>query len=461
MVLPAAVPSAKPIEAKEEPSSSLKAKISEGKTEHSGTDKMVSEAPAKPLKSEASEGGCGAAAVIPADIPTDGGSSEEKLEEAVALPPKLEKDGKIPDMGNKAELLENVSASAAGNGGNKLSICAGELSEELQSKAKTESSGPDFARTEEKEEEPAAHCGAVSPDSAGAPVEVSGGDLQSGSKPTSKADGSDASGNLAEMPATETGVLTDKEAEPPFATVEAGLKVPPLAPLGEAVGAKKKKSELQTVEGEAAAEKQHEVLVSDHGPTTEKKPENNANEESSEQVLQKAQPNEDTKEAQSEESSKVSTLASGSTPSVAASSASKTILTALMSVPTILKTRTATRKKEVQKPATKMGTRSQTAAEKKPVPKEMSQQTPTSSRPNMPDGSKPKLSVSSLVVKVGSGKSSSRQDKNSRVETKGSSNQTGERDSRSSSMKRDNSINKVRRTKASVRYNWQITSSMS
>ncbi|KAJ6658549.1 hypothetical protein lerEdw1_019937 [Lerista edwardsae] len=444
VVHPAAVLSAKPIEAKEEPSSSLKAKIPEGKTvKDSVTVKMICEAPAKPLKIEASEKSCGVAATFPAGTPTDLGSSEKKLEEVLALPPKLEKDGKILDIGKKAELLENVSTSATGNGGNKSPVCAGELSEELQSKAKTESLGSDFARTEEKEEVPAAHCETVSPDSAEAPVEVSGGDLQSSSKLTSKADGSDASGNLAEMPATKIGVLIDKEAEAPFSTDEAGLKVQSWTPLGETEEAKKEKSELQMVEGEATAEKQNEVLVSDRGPTTEKKPENNANEESSEQVLQKAQTNEDTEEAQSEEPSKASTLATESTPSLAASSVSKTILKAVVSVPRITKTRTATRKKEAQKPATKMGTRSQTAAEKKPVPKEMSQQTPTSSRANVPDGSKPKLSVNSLVVKVGSGKSSSRQDKNSRMETKGSSNQTCERDSRSSSMKRDNGINKV------------------
>ncbi|XP_053111795.1 zinc finger protein 638 [Hemicordylus capensis] len=434
-----AVPSAKPIEAVEEPSSNLKVKIPKVKTELSGIETVVCEAASKSSKTEASEGNPSrVAATALAVVPADSGSLEAKSQEVLALPSNLKKEEKVTDNSNN-ELLENVSTSAAGNGSEELSVPVGEPSEESLSVVKTESLRADSAMIEEGEGTAAPVCETVPLASAEAPMEG----LQSSNKVRiSEANSTEASISLPDMPAAKVGGI-DKEEDTPFSTTEASVDLESQAPVTETREITKDKSELQVVEAATAAEKQPEDLVSNDGATKEKKPEKNASEESTEQILPKAQSNKGPGQAKTDEPNKANMLAADSATSSETASVSKTILKALMSVPNMSKARASPRRKEEQKPLVKMGTRSQVLAEKKLVAKEASQQKPTNSRSNMPESSISKPSISSLVVKVGSGKSSSQQDKSSQVETKGSSKQTREQESRSSSMKRDNGINKA------------------
>ncbi|XP_060103421.1 zinc finger protein 638 [Heteronotia binoei] len=433
----ASVPSAKPTEAKEEPSSKLKVATAEVKNERS--EKMEREAPSEPSKTVCSEEKSAALTTKPVDL----SSSEVKSEKASALASSLGNEEEVTDKAN-TELLGNTSMSTAGDKDEELTDPVGELSEESKGTAEMGEIGASPAKTEPGVET-ASICETVPLGSTEAPVEeLSGEDLQpSTSVEPPGTDHADTSRNLPEMSASEEGVVANKEPENPPSTTESSTEVEPeTTAVPETTEPATKKPELQMDKTEAAVEKQPEVLIPNDKSTQEEKLEKKADEGSPEQSLPESQPSKETGRDQPEESSKADVLAMESALSAEATSVSKTILKALMSVPNVAKKRTVTRRKEEQKSPAKPGTRSGTIAEKKPVPKEPSQQRPASGRSNLPE-SKSKLRLSSLVVKVGSGKSSSQQEKDSPVETKGSSKQTQEQEARSSTMKRNGNKEKV------------------
>uniref|UniRef100_A0ACB8E8Y1 Uncharacterized protein n=1 Tax=Sphaerodactylus townsendi TaxID=933632 RepID=A0ACB8E8Y1_9SAUR len=444
LVSAASVASTKPTEAKEEPPSQWKAAVAEAETEHS--EKTESEAPSEPSKTVMSEG-----KVAPAtDKPVDLSLSEVKSEEPLSLASHVENE-KAAEK-STAALLGNASASPSGIKDEELPGPSDELAEALKGTAKTGERRPGPAKTEEagpaKTEEGAeiapAICESLALDLTEAPVaELPKGGLQSSTTPVSPGtDQTDASKKLPEVSVPEVGVKIETEPENPSSTVEGHMEVEPEPAEPQTTEVAKEEPELRADKSEAASEKQPEVVTSNSDSTQVEKLEKKAEDVSPERSLPKSQPSKELGQAPPDESSKASVPATDSSPSAEANYASKTILKALMSVPNVSKKRTATRKKEEQKPTPKTGTRGGTVAEKKPVPKEASQQRPTSSKSNLA-ASKSKPRLSSFVVKVGSGKSSSQQDKDSQVETKGSSKQTQEQETRSSTGKRDGSKEKA------------------
>uniref|UniRef100_A0A8C3CMQ0 Zinc finger protein 638 n=1 Tax=Cairina moschata TaxID=8855 RepID=A0A8C3CMQ0_CAIMO len=205
-----------------------------------------------------------------------------------------------------------------------------------------------------------------------------------------------------------------------------------------------KKPALQT-----GPEKKLEKSVTKVGASVENA-EKNVNEKN-EGSLSKAPQNKGTGPAKVDETCK----ALPANPSLSvkeASSVGKAILKAVVSLPDVSKARVPVRrnepplcKGEEQKAASKPEPRGQAVAEKKMAPKEGGAPRAGSNRASLGDGSgKPKVSRSSVVDgKGGNGRNSSQQDKDSRVESRASSKQSQEGESRSSSTKKDNSSNKA------------------
>ncbi|XP_053258195.1 zinc finger protein 638 isoform X2 [Podarcis raffonei] len=443
VVHPAAVPSPKPPEAKEEPSSDQKPRIPEEKTEEDSrpVEKVVCEVASEPSKTEGSEEDSGTGATTTPTTPVDLGSSEVKSEGVLlTLPSSLEKEEKITDTSND-EFLENAPAASGENKSEELATPLGKSPEDLASTTEAESIGVDSVTTVEGEDTVAATSETFPVDSAEVAVEeVSSGNVQSDNKPiTQEADSTEALLNISETPTYQViGGVIDKESEIPCSAAEANIVVESEAALLEAVEVTEEKSELHVVKTETTLEKQPERLVSNGGATKEEKPEKNTDDKSPEQILPKAQPSKGLGQVAESVS-----LASESASSAETTSVSESMLKAPMSVPNVSKTKASTLRKEEQKTPAKPATRSRAVTEKKVVSKEASQQRPPSGRSNVTDGGKSKPNVRSFVVKLGIGKSSSLPDKDSPVETKGSSKQTPERESRSSSVKRDSGSNKV------------------
>nr|XP_034959571.1 zinc finger protein 638 isoform X2 [Zootoca vivipara] len=441
-VHPAAVPSPKPPEAKEEPSSDQKPRNPEGKTEEDSRpiEKVVCEVASEPSKAEGSGEDSGIGATTTPAMPVDLGLPEVKSEGVLlTLPSNLEKEEKITETSNN-EFLENAPAAAGENKSEELATPVGKPLEESPSMTEAESLGVDSLTTVEGDDTVAATSETFPVDSAEVAVEeMSNGDVQSDNKPaTQEADSTEASLNVSEIPTHQViGGVIDKESGIPCSTAEANKVVESEAAALEAMEVTEEKPELHVVKTETTLEKQPERLVSNDGPTKEEKPEKNTDDKSPEQILPKAQPSKGPGQAAESVS-----LASESASGVETTSVSISMQKAVMSVPSVSKTRASTPRKEEQKPPAKPATRSCTVAEKKVVSKEASQQRPPSGRSNLTDGGKPKPNVRSLV-KLGIGKSSSLPDKDSPVETKGSSKQTPEQESRSSSVKRDSGSNKV------------------
>uniref|UniRef100_A0A8B9J089 Zinc finger protein 638 n=1 Tax=Amazona collaria TaxID=241587 RepID=A0A8B9J089_9PSIT len=135
----------------------------------------------------------------------------------------------------------------------------------------------------------------------------------------------------------------------------------------------------------------------------------------------------------------------------ACSSAAKTILRAVLSLPDIAKSRVPVWRNEPspckggeQKTPSKPETQSPVVMEKKITSKEGDAPKPDCSRPSLGEGSSAEVHRSSVVDgKGGNGRNSSQQEEECQVESRASSNQTQEGESRPSSMKKDNSSTKV------------------
>ncbi|KAM4672690.1 zinc finger protein 638 isoform 3-T3 [Amazona ochrocephala] len=135
----------------------------------------------------------------------------------------------------------------------------------------------------------------------------------------------------------------------------------------------------------------------------------------------------------------------------ACSSAAKTILRAVLSLPDIAKSRVPVWRNEPspckggeQKTPSKPEAQSPVVMEKKITSKEGDAPKPDCSRPSLGEGSSAEVHRSSVVDgKGGNGRNSSQQEEECQVESRASSNQTQEGESRPSSMKKDNSSTKV------------------
>lgn len=441
MVAPSTVPSPEATEAKEEPSSSLKADLPEMKTEHSpevkmegDTEKVICEASPTPVKTEMSEEDIGIGVAETPPVPVDLQSSGVKSEEVPAAPSVIEEEEKVADNPS-VELLGNTSASIGNdNAKDEVATPTGEPSEELHSLSEAEV-GLDSAVIVEAEDAAAGALETVPQVSTGmsGEEEASGDSLLSDNKLlTSEAESTEAPANLLGKPDAEAEEVADKESEVSCSTTEQSVEVEPQA-IVEKCQELTEKPELAAAAEDLLPE---DLLTMDEAVEN---PEKNVNEESPEQMFPKAQPSQGPEHVKADESCETGTLVATSAPGAQAASASETPIAA----PHTSKTKVATRRKG-QKPSLEIATRSQVGAEKNPMLKERSQERPVNSKLDLPDSSKSKLSPSSLAVELGSGKSSSQHNRDPQVETKGSLKQTRERENRSSSLKRDNSSTKVR-----------------
>ncbi|NWZ25143.1 ZN638 protein, partial [Asarcornis scutulata] len=246
-------------------------------------------------------------------------------------------------------------------------------------------------------------------------------------------------------PALQTGVAVERKVD---AAGAATKRNPEESALKAGTAAEETPEKLWGKTG-AEPEKKLEKSVTKVGASVENA-EKNVNEKN-EGSISKAPQNKGTGPAKADETCK----ALPANPSLSvkeASSVGKAILKAVVSLPDVSKARVPVRrnepslcKGEEQKAASKPEPRGQAVAEKKLSPKEGGAPRAGSNRASLGDGSgKPKVSRSSVVDgKGGNGRNSSQQDKDSRVESRASSKQSQEGESRSSSTKKDNSSNKA------------------
>ncbi|KAM9192862.1 zinc finger protein 638 isoform 1-T1 [Mergus octosetaceus] len=244
-------------------------------------------------------------------------------------------------------------------------------------------------------------------------------------------------------PALQTGVAVERKVDVAGAATE---RNPGESALKAGTAAEETPEKLW---GKTGAEKKLEKSVTKVGVSVENA-EKNVNEKN-EGSLSKAPQNKGTGPAKVDETCKALPV----NPSLSvkeASSVGKAILKAVVSLPDVSKARVPVRrnepslcKGEEQKAASKPEPRGQAVAEKKIAPKEGGPPRAGSNRASLGDGSgKPNVSRSSVVDgKGGNGRNSSQQDKDSRVESRASSKQSQEGESRSSSTKKDNSSNKA------------------
>ncbi|KAF1497492.1 hypothetical protein FQV17_0003563, partial [Megadyptes antipodes antipodes] len=387
-------------------------------------------------------------------------SSEAKSEEMLLPPSSVEKEEAVKDNA-EPELFESAVVSAP--------------EKEIKEKDE-ESSAPAIERPEElsdvgKAEDVPSDCAA----------KPAAGDT-TGAVPEAVPPGSDAAS--VEMVSSVVTQTNNKLDAPEKNTVydavktEHKMSVTPITekkPVLKTGAAMEKKLDIAGADTEVrpeesalkvgrAAEENPEKLLVKTGAETEKKLEKsvakvgatmenaaNAVNENNEGSLIKAHQNKGTGPAKPDETCKAVTLNS-SLSVKESSSVGKTILKAVVSLPDISKSRVPVRRSEPslckggeQKAPSKPETRGQAAAAKKIASKEEGHPRPGGSRSSLGDGSgKCKVSRSSVVDgKGGSGRNSSQQEKDSRVESRASSKQSQEGESRSSSMKKDNSSNKA------------------
>uniref|UniRef100_A0A8B9NZF5 Zinc finger protein 638 n=1 Tax=Accipiter nisus TaxID=211598 RepID=A0A8B9NZF5_9AVES len=402
----------------------------------------------------------GVAVTVASMKSADTKSSEAKSEEMLLPSSSVEKEEAVKDNTEpKSSESAGVSASEKEikQKDEELSSSAIEPAEELSDVGKAEAVSSDCAVKLAAGDTTGAVPEAVPPDSVAASVEmVSSVVTQANNKldAPEKNPVSDAVKTKHEMPVTQ---ITEKK--PVLKTGAAAEKK-----LDVAGADKEMKPEESVVKIGRAPEENPGKLLMKTGAETEKKVEKfvakveaavenaaNAVNESNEGSLIKAHQSKGTGPAKTDETCKAVTL--NSSFSVKQSSAvGKMILKAVVSLPDISKSRVPVQRNEPslckggeQKTPSKPETRSQAAVEKKIVSKEEGHPRPGSSPSSLGDGSgKCKVSRSSVVDgEAGNGRNSPQQEKDSRVESRASSKQSQEGESRSSNMKKDNSSNKA------------------
>nr|XP_048702399.1 zinc finger protein 638 isoform X5 [Caretta caretta] len=470
----AANPPVEPSVAKEEIiSNSVKAETSTVQIEASELEpeRTVRDSATKPSEVETSKGESEVAVTGSATKPADDELSKVKSEEILLPPFSLQKEEVVKDN-SETELLESAITTVT-EGETKvkpeeLPVPVSGSSEELSSVGKLEDGQSDSAVKPTTMETAEAVSEAVPPDSAAASVEMlSAEDIQSSNTldtPVKNAV-TDAVETKLEIPVVNVVVSIEKKPEKLVAKVGPALEKKLEKSAAKIGAAMEKKLENPVASIGTDTEKKPEKPVANVGTDVEKKPEKplasvgtdieNTEEkvlnEKNERTLIKAHQNKGPGQVKIDETSKASTSAAAFVSIKEPTSVSKTILKAVVSIPDISKSRVMMRRNETsltrteeQKASSKPETRSRSATEKKLSSKEVGQPRAIGSRSSLPDSiTKSKLDISPVVVKGGSGRSSSQQDKDSRVDSRGSSKQSQERESRSSSMKKDDNGNKV------------------
>ncbi|XP_073199139.1 zinc finger protein 638 isoform X3 [Lepidochelys kempii] len=470
----AANPPVEPSVAKEEIiSNSVKAETSTVQIEASELEpeRTVRDSATKPSEVETSKGESEVAVTGSAIKPADDELSKVKSEEILLPPFSLQKEEVVKDN-SETELLESAITTVT-EGETKvkpeeLPVPVSGSSEELSSVGKLEDGQSDSAVKPTTMETAEAVSEAVPPDSAAASVEtLSAEDIQSSNTldtPVKNAV-TDAVETKLEIPVVNVVVSIEKKPEKLVAKVGPALEKKLEKSAAKIGAAMEKKLEKPVASIGTDTEKKPEKPVANVGTDVEKKPEKplasvgtdieNTEEkvlnEKNERTLIKAHQNKGPGQVKIDETSKASTSSAAFVSIKEPTSVSKTILKAVVSIPDISKSRvmmrrneTSLTKTEEQKASSKPETRSRSATEKKLSSKEVGQPRAIGSRSSLPDSiTKSKLDISPVVVKGGSGRSSSQQDKDSRVDSRGSSKQSQERESRSSSMKKDDNGNKV------------------
>ncbi|XP_077672190.1 zinc finger protein 638 isoform X3 [Eretmochelys imbricata] len=470
----AANPPVEPSVAKEEIiSNSVKAETSTVQIEASELEpeRTVRDSATKPSEVETSKGESEVAVTGSATKPADDELSKVKSEEILLPPFSLQKEEVVKDN-SETELLESAITTVT-EGETKvkpeeLPVPVSGSSEELSSVGKLEDGQSDSAVKPTTMETAEAVSEAVPPDSAAASVEMlSAEDIQSSNTLDTPVKNAltDAVETKLEIPVVNVVVSIEKKPEKLVAKVGPALEKKLEKSAAKIGAAMEKKLEKSVASIGTDTEKKPEKPVANVGTDVEKKPEKplasvgtdieNTEEkvlnEKNERTLIKAHQNKGPGQVKIDETSKASTSAAAFVSIKEPTSVSKTILKAVVSIPDISKSRvmmrrneTSLTKTEEQKASSKPETRSRSATEKKLSSKEVGQPRAIGSRSSLPDSiTKSKLDISPVVVKGGSGRSSSQQDKDSRVDSRGSSKQSQERESRSSSMKKDDNGNKV------------------
>nr|XP_009943850.1 PREDICTED: zinc finger protein 638 [Opisthocomus hoazin] len=265
------------------------------------------------------------------------------------------------------------------------------------------------------------------------------------------------------IPATERGAEPPRGEKAPSGIPPRVTEVKPALSAGAAVERKldaagEMKAAESALRAGGAAEEDSEKLAVKTGAETEKKLEKfvagveaavgsaaNAVSENDEGGLIKAHQAKGPGPAKPDETCRA--VALGSSLSVAElSSVGKIILKAVVSLPDIAKSRALAQRVEPalwkageQKAPSKPEARGQAAVEKKTAPKDEDHLRPGCSQPSLGDGSgKCRVSRASAVDgRGGSGRNPSQQEKDSRVESRASSKQSQEGESRSPSVKKD------------------------
>ncbi|XP_065453388.1 zinc finger protein 638 isoform X9 [Chrysemys picta bellii] len=469
-------------------SNSVKAKTSTVQIEASELEpeRTVCDSATKPSEVETSKGESEVAVTGSETKPADDELSKVKSEEILLPPFNLQKEEVVKDN-CETELLESAITTVTERETNvkpeEFPVPASGSSEELSSVGKLEDVQPDSAVKPATVETAEAVSEAVPPDSAAVLVEMlSAEDLQPSNKldtpvknavtdtvetkleiPVTSAVGSiekkpeksvakvgTALEKKLEKSMVKIGTATEKKLEKPVASIGMGIEKKPEKPVDNVGTDVEKKPEKPVDNVGTDVEKKPEKPVDSVGTDIENTEKNVLNEKN-ERTLIKAHQNKGPGQIKIDETSKASTSAAAFVSIKEPTSVGKTILKAVVSIPDISKSRvmmrrneTSLTKTEEQKASSKPETRSRSATEKKLSSKEVGQPRATGSRSSLPDSiTKSKLDISPVVVKGGSGRSSSQQDKDSRVESRGSSKQSQERESRSSSMKKDDNSNKV------------------
>ncbi|XP_009976458.1 PREDICTED: zinc finger protein 638-like [Tauraco erythrolophus] len=387
-------------------------------------------------------------------------SSEAKSEEMLLPPSSLEKDKVVKDN-TEPELFEPAVVPASEKEikekDEELSARAIEPPEESSEVGKAEDVPSHGAVKPAAQDATGTVPEAVPPDSDAASVEMVSSVV---TQPTNKLDApdkntvSDAVKTEHEMPVTRTtekkpALKTEVTLEKKLNLAGADTELKPEESVLKAGRAAEKSPEKLLVKTGAETEKKLEKCVAKVGAAVENAA--NAVDESNEGSLIKAHQNKGIGPAKTDETRKAITLNS-SLSIKESSSVGKTILKAVVSLADISKSRVPVWRNEPslckggeQKAPSKPETPGQAAVENKIASKEEGQPQLGSSQSSPGDGSgKCKVSRSSVVDGKGdNGRNSSQQEKDSRVESRASSKQSQEGESRSSSVKKDNSSNKA------------------
>ncbi|NXO56258.1 ZN638 protein, partial [Aramus guarauna] len=417
-------------------------------------ERAVRESAPRPAETSVEKVEAGVGATVASIKSFESESSEAKSEQMLLPPSGVEKGEEVTDN-TEPELCEPavVSASEKEMKDEELSASAAKPPEESPEASPAEGVPPDRAVKPAVGELAGAVPKVVPPHSDAPSVEVASSVVtQTNDKlyapeknPVSNAVKTEPEMSVTQITEKKPVLKSEAATEKKLDVAGADAELKPEESVLQAGRAVEENPEKLLVKTAAETEKKLEKVVAKVGAAV-----GNAANAVNEGSLIKAHQNKGTGPAKTDETCKAVTLNSLSVEE--SSSVGKTNVKAVMSLLDMSKSRVPVRRDEPplckggeQKAPSKPETRGQAAVERKIVSKEAGHLRPGSSRSNLGDGGgKCKVSRSSVVDgKGGNGRNSSQQEKDSRVESRASSKQSQEGESRSSSMKTDNSSNKA------------------